>query len=177
MNYACDFSQSETEKYFEWMLIVIANSLWASTYTSRCNTFVEEVCNSRFLCTSTKSPFLGTGPKLTLLLHSDGVLNLISRAKKQIKSCSPGKRKRVVIYCKQFFFSACPLRSTRKLFSSKINACVRCAHVLHKKGRSFIRSFSRLRLVSAKMSLISCGLCRSYGKFESLLTRVLLFLV
>ena len=28
MNYACDFSQSETEKYFEWMLIVIANSLW-----------------------------------------------------------------------------------------------------------------------------------------------------
>ena len=103
MNYACDFSQSETEKYFEWMLIVIANSLWASIYTSRCNTFVEEVCNSRFLCTSTKSPFLGTGPKLTLLLHSDGVLNLISRAKKQIKSCSPGKRKRVVIYCKQFF--------------------------------------------------------------------------
>ena len=71
--------------------------------SSRCNTFVEEVCNSRFLCTSTKSPFLGTGPKLTLLLHSDGVLNLIFRAKKQIKRYSPGKRKRVVICCKQFF--------------------------------------------------------------------------
>ena len=23
MNYACDFGQSETEKYFEWMIIII----------------------------------------------------------------------------------------------------------------------------------------------------------